>query len=272
MQRWYVILIIILSLLIVYLCVCLIYSRNLKCHEEWTISKHLEDTIKGTFVLHLSRRKDKEVHMKNLMRDLNLPFTFVEGYDAKEKGVGHVCPKSKKKPGKIGCVLGHINLFETIAKQHKAKESDWFLAFQDDAVPTMEITKVKARMAEAIRRASLEDRPLIYFGFCMSPLEWMRGYPLDRYRWVCPAACPHAIAITKRGANDILSYLKKGLCKTNADFAMRSYMKDAGATLVCANPFSPMHPGRQFMTKPSQLYGRGLFGQKREDLTSDISF
>jgi GR25 family glycosyltransferase involved in LPS biosynthesis len=107
--------------------------------------------INKIFCINLERRPDRRELAENEFSRFFLDFEFFKGVD------GHTLDiKSKIKPGHVGCVLSHLNLFKHI----KNLEGDIFMIAEDDVVFSDDFIEKYDRLIESVP----DDWNLLYFG------------------------------------------------------------------------------------------------------------
>lgn len=285
MKRWVVAAVVLAAAVVttalIYGAMVAAYTPGRSNLGEWPAFASAQDlrvAVAHTYVLNLPRRQDKKRHMQRMLQGLGLrgqDVTWVPGHDAQWDGVGGACASTKLGPGKLGCSLGHLRAFDAIAKRRRGDDNDdaWYLFFQDDAEPALPPATVRARMVEALRRSKKEGRHAVYFSCCDFWPSTLRGKPVDAHRWELGVACPHAIALTRSAAVHFADHIRRNMCHVPCDFAMRDVAKRLGATVVLGRRFNPALPFAQFWRRgrPDLIHDKGLFGQRRGDLSSDIS-
>jgi glycosyl transferase family 25 len=107
--------------------------------------------IDKIFCINLERRPDRRELAENEFSRFGLDFEFFKGVD------GHLLDlKSKIKPGHVGCVLSHLNLFKHI----KDLDGDVFMITEDDVVFSDDFMEKYDKLIGRVP----DDWNLLYFG------------------------------------------------------------------------------------------------------------
>ena len=110
------------------------------------------DGIDKIFCINLQRRPDRRKEALDEFSKINLDFEFFDGVDGHELKL-----QGRIKPGHIGCVLSHLNLYKHI-KSLEAGEI--FLITEDDVVFSDDFKEVYSNQ----KRNIPDDWMLLYFG------------------------------------------------------------------------------------------------------------
>ncbi len=107
--------------------------------------------IDKIFCINLERRPDRKEKAISEFSKFNLDFEFFNGIDGHEMNV-----RSKIKPGHVGCVMSHLNLYRHLKNQ----EGEIFMITEDDVVFSDDFIDV---YLDSINNVP-NDWHLLYFG------------------------------------------------------------------------------------------------------------
>jgi GR25 family glycosyltransferase involved in LPS biosynthesis len=107
--------------------------------------------IDNIYCVNLERRPDRREQASKEFQKFNLDFEFFTGVDGHKLNV-----KSTIKPGHVGCVLSHLNLYRYL----KTIEGSVFMITEDDVVFSSDFIDIFLDRIKAVP----DDWNLLYFG------------------------------------------------------------------------------------------------------------
>jgi GR25 family glycosyltransferase involved in LPS biosynthesis len=107
--------------------------------------------IDNIYCVNLERRSDRRTEAFQEFKKFNLDFEFFTGVDGHELNV-----KSTIKPGHVGCVMSHLNLYRYL----KNVEGSIFMITEDDVVFSPDFIEIFLNEIQSVP----QDWNLLYFG------------------------------------------------------------------------------------------------------------
>lgn len=162
------------------------------------------------YVINLKRAEDRREHMRNLLDDLGMEYTFVEAVDGNSldpKTVPGYDELRRKKlmgsiltPNQLACSLSHISVFRKIAQStepyHLVMEDD--LLFEPELKSTLESISLIQLPWDHIRFGGLRKRRFVSRQILPNGVEV--GY------YTGPVWGAEGYALTPAGARKLLAY------------------------------------------------------------------
>lgn len=255
---------------VVYVVMVTVYALQ-GCNDDWPCWSqdaslaYLHATLKGVYALTLKRNAHKTQHIQNVMGDLGLKGKLWYGHDAKTQGVRGVCGQgTRRSDGELGCSLSHVAIWKDILRGDP-HPSDWFLIFEDDALPGAPKEDTLSKMAQGLKRSAEEGYRLVYFGFTPSLLDGLKGKRMDKHRWRLKCGGTYAYALQASFLPALIDAVERKMCDVPLDLVMSKHLKEPGV-VVAMDAFQPLQFFKQFTGKR-----RGVMGHKRDgEFLSDI--
>lgn len=222
------------------------------------------------FVISLVDSKDRRQTLTSYMKDLDIPFEFVDAID----GRYGLAPKHEKEidrknanfgrglsDAEFACALSHVKIYQRIVNEG----IDYALVLEDDAIPTPDLKLYLAGgWYKGFDLTQLHTYPKTRV-FSRNPIHLFENYfayPRPPFR--CSSACGYIIS--NYGSNH---FLKNGLPITNhADFPLcvDDLARKKRARIVFPNLI--IHPPRR--SEQSIINHPAVFKNKRRFLGVDI--
>ena len=204
------------------------------------------------FVINLDSRPDRLEKVQKQLDYAGIEFDRFSALSGKD----HYCRFKRFSSGTIGCSLSHRAIWQKLLDD---KSSNWYLVFEDDIFIPPEITKKTFNDIMDDVLSEFPETEFVAFGHCGScDGSENKAYNENSHTMIFGYnACAHAYAISRKGAERLLS--QNAVCKTPIDLYIAGMYR-----------FSPTKIFRVISSiKRKDKFGEGIVFQDRKD-SSDI--